>query len=149
MFKHYKDKVFIDGEEIPLRYFLILEPAYSYPKDLIVMFYDGKRRNYRTEHGSWSIMGRWSEGERYVARKADFVRFVAEDRAEDLYAMQRVMDTRTESVSAPVETPEAKYATEVRTDVELHERVDLVEGGTEGVRAPRKRTSRRRDKHSG
>ena len=44
MFKHDKDIIFLNGLKIPLKVFKMLEPSYQYPKDLVVMFYDGNRK---------------------------------------------------------------------------------------------------------
>ena len=133
MFKQHKDKIFLDGMEVPLPVFRMLEPNYTHPSDLIVMFYDGERRHYRTKHRSWSIMGRWDEGERYLARKDDFARLMRGENNESIAAEVQVAEVKSDL--------KAKYAEE-ETDVELHKRTDLNEGGTKRVRSPSKRTPR-------
>ena len=133
MFKQHKDKIFLDGMEVPLPVFSMLEPNYTHPSDLVVMFYDGERRHYRTKHRSWSIMGRWDEGERYLARKDDFARLMRGENNESIAAEVQVAEVKSDL--------KAKYAEE-ETDVELHKRTDLNEGGTKRVRSPSKRTPR-------
>lgn len=133
MFKQHKDKIFLDGMEVPLPVFRMLEPNYTHPSDLVVMFYDGERRHYRTKHRSWSIMGRWDEGERYLARKDDFARLMRGENNESIAAEVQVAEVKSDL--------KAKYAEE-ETDVELHKRTDLNEGGTKRVRSPSKRTPR-------
>lgn len=134
MFKQHKETIFLDGMGIPLPLFMVLEPNYSHPSDLIVMFYDGERRHYRTKHRSWSIMGRWEEGERYLARKDDFARLVRGENNESIAAEVQVAEVKSDL--------KAKYAEEEKTDVELHKRTDLDKGGTKRVRSPSKRTPR-------
>lgn len=134
MFKQHKDKIFLDGMEVPLPLFRMLEPNYTHPSDLIVMFYDGERRHYRTKHRSWSINGRWEEGERYLARKEDFAQLVRGENNESIAAEVQVAEVKSDL--------KAKYAEEEKTDVELHKRTDLDKGGTKRVRSPSKRTPR-------
>jgi hypothetical protein len=134
MFKQHKDKVFLDGMEIPLALFKVLEPNYSCPSDIIVMFYDGERRHYRTKNRSWSIMGAWDEGERYLSRKDEFARLVRGENNETVAAEVEVANVKSDL--------KAKYAEEDKTDVELHKRTDLDKGGTKRVRPPSKRTPR-------
>ena len=134
MFKQHKDRIFLDGMEVPLELFRVLEPQYAFPSDLVVMFYDGERRHYRTKHRSWSISGRWADGDRYLARRDEFARLVGGDRNESIAAEVQVAQVKSHL--------KAKYAEEEKTDVELHKRTDLNEGGTKRVRAPRKRTPR-------
>lgn len=77
MFKHDKDNIYLNGFKIPLGLFRSLEPAYQYPNDLIVMFYDGNRRHYRTKNTSWTVVGVWQDGDRYLSRIDDFSRLLA------------------------------------------------------------------------
>lgn len=140
MFKHYGNSIYLDGLEIPLSIFMRLEPSYQYPTDLVVMFYDGKMRNFRTKHRSWTLQGNWDEGNRYLSRIGEFSRLLDAERVEDVAAAAAVEKARAE----------AKYPVKgEKPNVELHERSDLNEGGTEGVRPKGKRSSRSRDKHSG
>ena len=140
MFKHYGNSIYLDGMEIPLSTFMRLEPSYQYPNDLVVMFYDGKMRNFRTRHRSWTINGTWAEGDRYLSRIGEFSRLLDAERVEDIAVAAAVEKARSE----------AKYPVKgEKPNVELHERSDLNEGGTEGVRPKGKRSSRSRDKHSG
>ena len=134
MFKQHKDKIFLDGMEVPLPLFMVIEPNYSYPSDLVVMFYDGEQRNYRTKHRSWSINGRWEEGDRYLARKDDFARLMRGENNESIAAEMQVAEVKSDL--------QAKYAEEEKTDVKLHKRTDLNEGGTKRVRSPSKRAPR-------
>jgi len=134
MFKQHNDKIFLDGMEVPLPLFRMLEPNYTHPSDLIVMFYDGERRHYRTKHRSWSIMGRWEDGERYLARKEDFARLMRGENNESIAAEMQVAEVKSDL--------KAKYAEEEKTDVELHKRTDLDKGGTKRVRSPSKRAPR-------
>jgi len=134
MFKQHKETIFLDGMEVPLPLFRMLEPNYTHPSDLIVMFYDGERRHYRTKHRSWSIMGRWDEGDRYLSRKDDFARLMRGENNESIAAEMQVAEVKSDL--------KAKYAEEEKTDVELHKRTDLDKGGTKRVRSPSKRTPR-------
>lgn len=134
MFKQHKETIFLDGMEVPLPLFRMLEPNYTHPSDLIVMFYDGERRHYRTKHRSWSIMGRWDEGDRYLSRKDDFARLMRGENNESIAAEMQVAEVKSDL--------KAKYAEEEKTDVELHKRTDLDKGGTKRVRSPSKRAPR-------
>lgn len=136
MFKHYGDSIYLDGMEIPLSTFMRLEPSYRYPSDLVVMFYDGRRRNYRTRSRSWTLNGSWTEGDRYLSRINEFSMLLAAEKVEDVAV--------AEAVAA------AKYPEKgEKPNVELHERTDLNEGGTQGVCSQGERSSRGRDQHSG
>jgi hypothetical protein len=125
MFKHYGDTIYLDGMEVPISTFMRLEPSYQYPRDLIVMFYDGRRRNYRTKHRSWSISGTWVEGDRYLARIGDFSRLVAEERVEDVAAAEAVAKAKSAVESAA----SAKYPVKGdEPNVKLHQWTDLDKG---------------------
>jgi hypothetical protein len=146
MFKHYGDSIYLDGMEIPLSTFMRLEPSYQYPSDLIVMFYDGKMRNFRTKHRSWTLNGAWAEGDRYLSRIGEFSRLLAMEKVENVAVAEAVAKAKSDAESAAL----AKYPLKgEKPNVELHERTDLNKGGTEGVRSKGKRSSRSRDKHSG
>jgi hypothetical protein len=146
MFKHYYDKIFLNGMEIPLKTFRQLEPSYTFPSGLVVMFYDGQMRNYRTIHRSWTVDGAWAEGDRYLSRIGEFSRLLAEEKVEDLAAAEAVAKAKSAIESAA----SAKYPVKgEEPNVKLHEWADLDKGGTQGVRTTGKRSSRGRDKHSG
>ena len=131
MFKHTGNSIYLDGLEIPLSTFMRLEPSYQYPSDLVVMFYDGRMRNFRTKHRSWTLQGAWAEGDRYLSRIGEFSRLLAMERVEDI------------AVAKAVAAASAKYPVKgEKPNVELHERTDLNKGGTEGVRSKGKRSSR-------
>lgn len=140
MFKHDKNEIFLDGFKVPLDIFMRLEPTYTYPNDLIVMFYDGNRRHYRTKHNSWTVVGKWEDGDRYLTRIDDFFRLLVEVTKENQEVAAEVEAARKESVSEP--DIKAKYPEEVTPNVELQQRTDFNESGTKRVRTTRKRSPR-------
>jgi hypothetical protein len=142
MFKHENGTIHLNGMRIPLETFRKLEPAYAQPDDIVVMFYDGVRRHYRTKHRSWTVWGKWDEGERYLQRASDFASLLAEENRETADAIQEVKRAKARAVKD-------KYPVEGNKNVELHARDDLNKGGTKGIRSKGKRTSRNRGKHSG
>lgn len=143
MFKHEGNSIYLNGLKVPLDIFLRLEPSYSYPKDLVVMFYDGKIRNYRTAQRSWTLGGRWENGERYLNRVEEFAALVEEEEKLDREAIGAVK-------AAVTQAQKDKYPTEDKPNViKLHERDDQHKSGTEGVRSKGKRVSRPGGKRSG
>lgn len=142
MFKHEGNTVYLNGLKVPVTIFLQLEPSYSYPSDIVVMFYDGARRHYRTKHRSWTLWGRWEDGERYLSRADEFASIMAQETSEMADATAQVSQLKTPPVKD-------KYPVEGIKDVKLHKRDDLDKSGTEGVRSKGKRVSRSRGKHSG
>lgn len=136
MFKHEGNVISLDGLRVPIEIFMRLEPAYSYPKDIVVMFYDGERRNYRTANRGWSIYGKWDSGDRYLSRREEFAALLEEDARLDRDAAAAVKAARTQA-------QKDKYPTEGKPNViKLHERDDQHKSGTEGVRSKGKRVSR-------
>jgi hypothetical protein len=142
MFKHDNNGISLNGMRIPLEVFLRLEPSYSQPKDIVVMFYDGDKRHYRTKHRSWTVSGKWADGDRYLARGDEYAALLDIDRQETVDAFRDVQAAKARAVKD-------KYPVEGNKNVELHARDDLNKGGTKGVRPKGKRTSRNRGKHSG
>ena len=140
MFKHDKDNIYLHGLKVPLEVFKQLEPLYQHPNDLIVMFYDGTRRHYRTKHNSWTVVGKWEDGDRYLTRIDDFFRLLVEVTKENQEVAAEVEVARKESVPEP--DIKAKYPEEVTPNVELQQRTDFNESGTERVRTTRKRSPR-------
>jgi len=140
MFKHDKDNIYLNGLKVPLELFKRLEPAYQHPNDLIVMFYDGKRRHYRTESKSWTVVGLWEDGERYLSRIDDFFRLLVEVTKENQEVAADVEEAKKESMPEP--DIKAKYPVEETPNVELQQRTDLNESGTKRVRTTRKRSPR-------
>jgi hypothetical protein len=180
-FKHDGENIVIGGLTIPLSAFLVLEPGYKYPSDLIAMIYDGKSRQYKAKSGSWIVPGRWEDGERYIRRSSDFAKLVEMIRKDDRKTVdeftkntstssqlrkteypsieslivalwEKVVEKRDDAakeLQAKREAVKAKYPLEEPVNVELQQRDNLIEGGTEGVRPKSKRTPRSRNKHSG
>ncbi len=144
MFKHDKDIIFLNGLKIPLKVFKMLEPSYQYPKDLVVMFYDGNRKNYRTKHGSWSIAGNCPQCDRYLTRISEFSRLMSQIEIENLEIIAEVNAVRT---LAELDI-KAKYPLEDTTNVDLQQFDDLKPSGIEGIRSQGKRSSRGGNKHS-
>jgi hypothetical protein len=140
MFKHDKDNIYLNGLKVPLELFKRLEPAYQHPNGLIVMFYDGKRRHYRTESKSWTVVGLWEDGERYLSRIDDFFRLLVEVTKENQQVAADVEAAKKESMPEP--DIKAKYPVEETPNVELQQRTDLNESGTKRVRTTRKRSPR-------
>lgn len=140
MFKHDHDNIFLNGLKIPVRLFQMLEPSYTFPADLIVMFYDGTRRHYRTQHKSWTVTGSWQDGDRYLSRADEFARLVNASEAEMQEVAASVAAARKEATPEP--DLKAKYPEEVTPNVELQQRNDLNEVGTKRVRTTRKRSPR-------
>jgi hypothetical protein len=138
MFRHEGNTISLNGFDVPLRVFLELEPSYQYPLDVIVMFYDGSRRHYKTSHRSWSIVGKWEDGERYLARISEFSRLVAEENNENLEVEAAVEEAKR--LAEP--DIKAKYPEEVTPNVELQQRTDFNESGTKRIRTTRKRSPR-------
>lgn len=134
MFKHEKNDVYLNGMKIPIGVFQVLEPEYTYPKDLVVMFYDGKRRNYRTKTQNWTIEGTWLQGDRYLARIEEFSNLMEEKAKND-------------TVDPLESTVKAKYPKEETPDVKLQQRDDIKPKRTKGVRSEGKRTPRGGNKH--
>jgi len=145
MFKHEGDRIFLDGLQVPLNIFLVLEPTYQYPSQLAVMFYDGSRRHYRTRHGSWSVSGKWEDGDRYLSRISEFSRLVAEENNENLEVEAAVEEAKR--LAEP--DIKAKYPEEDTPNVELQQRNDLKPKRTKRVRASGERSPRSGDQHSG
>lgn len=141
MFKHEGNTVYLNGLKVPVEIFLRLEPSYSYPKNLVVMFYDGKMRNYRTTERSWTIGGRWENGERYLNRREEFAALVEDDARLDREAVAAVKAARAQA-------QKDKYPTEGKPNVKLHARDDQHKSGTEGLRSKGKRVSRSGGKRS-
>jgi hypothetical protein len=134
MFKHEKNDVYLNGMKIPVKVFQTLEPEYTYPKDLVVMFYDGKRRNYRTKTQNWTIEGTWLQGDRYLARIEEFSNLMEEKAKND-------------AIDPLESTVKAKYPKEEKPDVKLQQRDDIKPKRTKGVRSESKRAPRSGDKH--
>ena len=147
MFKHDKNEIFLDGFKVPLDIFMRLEPTYTYPNDLIVMFYDGNRRHYRTKHNSWTVVGKWEDGDRYLTRIDDFFRLLVEVTKENQEVAAEVEAARKESVSEP--DIKAKYPEEDTANVDLQQLADLKPSRIKRIRAQGKRPPRGGDKHSG
>jgi hypothetical protein len=131
MFKHEGDNIFLNGLKIPISVFKILEPSYASPSDLVVMFYDGKRRNYRTKTQSWNIAGSWRQGDRYLLRIEEY---------------RKLMQQLTLEPMA-VATTKDKYPKEDSEDVKLQQRDDIKPKRTKGVRSEGKRAPRGGNKH--
>ena len=140
MFKHEQDNIYLDGLKIPLSVFMRLEPSYQYPPNLIVMFYDGKRRHYRTQNNSWTINGAWEDGNRYLNRIDEFFVLLAQIEREKYEISAEVEKARNQTQNQS--DIKAKYPEEVTPNVELQQRNDLNKSGTKRVRASGKRTPR-------
>jgi len=146
MFKHEGDNIYLNGFKIPLTQFKRLEPGYKFPNGLIVMFYDGTRRNYRTKDNSWTIPGTWSDGDRYIERVDEFTSLLKTAGDNDALLNKEV----EEAVKRAVETIEndtesdvkAKYPVEESTNVELQQRDDIKPKRIKRVRSTSKRSPR-------
>lgn len=136
MFMHQGDIITVAGVKVPLHMFLQLEPSYQYPADLRALRYDGSVRHYKAGDRSWIVVGRWEAGDRFIAKASEFAKFVD-------------MANQEEATHAAEVEAAAKYAVEEPIDVKLHNRGDLVESGTEGVRPKSKRAPRSRSKRDG
>lgn len=97
LFKHEGDSITVGGFTLPVNLFKVLEPDYTQPADLVVMYYDGKTREYRTKNKSWSIPGAWKDGERYHSRQRDFrnlVNIVNHEEIEDRNRVKTLLSTQ-------------------------------------------------------
>ena len=146
MFKQDKDNIFLNGIKIPMNIFKMLEPSYTFPIGLIVMFYDGMKRNYRTKHNSWNVMGEWAEGDRYLNRIGEFSQLMKMMEQENYEAQQAVEEVK-KSLNEPDANP--KYPTEDSLNVKLHHGADINKSRTKRVRTTSKRSSSSGDQHSG
>jgi hypothetical protein len=141
MFKQEGENVYLNGIEVPLSIFKRLEPAHKFPNDLIVMFYDGERRHYRTKNNSWSIPGIWQDGERYLSRIKEFVDLFANVRTEDAALIEDSVKAVEAAIASTEPDLKAKYPLEEPTDVKLQQRDDIKPKRVKRVRSPSKRSS--------
>lgn len=133
-FRHDGENIIMGGLTIPLSLFLVLEPGYKYPNDLLIMIYDGKSRNYRTKNGSWVVPGRWEEGERYILRLSDFSKLLQIVNRED-YISAKEFKKNTSTAS---ELRKSEYPSIESLVVALWERiVENRESATNELQAQR------------
>lgn len=147
MFKHDKNEIFLDGFKVPLDVFMQLEPSYTHPNDLILMFYDGNRRHYRTKHKSWTVIGKWEDGDRYISRIDEFFRLMVEITKDNQEVAADVAAAKKDVMPKP--DIKAKYPEEDTANVDLQQLADLKPSRIKRIRAQGKRSPRGGDKHSG
>ena len=88
-FKHIGDTVFVNGLEVPMNIFNILEPAYTQQSTFEALTYDGSCLRVRINGITSTISGKWADGDRFVSRRKDFESLLRLIRKED----QEVADT--------------------------------------------------------
>lgn len=136
-FKHIGNSIFIDGMEVPLNVFTILEPSYSQPSDFQMLTYDGENLRIRTGSVTNTISGRWADGDRFIARKNDFQTLVGLIEKED----RDVADT-VDPIRDPSECRRKSYPLTSDLIVALWEHVvekkSLSESGIEAIQEKRK-----------
>jgi hypothetical protein len=146
MFKHEGDSIFLNGFKIPLAQFKRLEPGYKSPNGLIVMFYDGVKRNYRTKDNSWTIPGSWADGDRYMERVDEFASLLKAAADEEAAVNKEVEEAVKNAVQNANNDSEpdvkAKYPVEEPTNVELQQRDDIKPKRIKRVRSTGKRSPR-------
>lgn len=177
-FKHIGDTIHIDGLEIPVGTFRILEPSYKQQDSLEALTYDGKNLRVRINGKTTSVSGQWAEGERYISRKGDFealLRLVQkEDKevadtvdpvrdpkgcrknayplAEDLVVAlwEHIVEQKDRSVSGIDELQAKRIAVKDKYPLkETTNGTNQITEPVEGVLLPGTRRTRRRNKHSG
>lgn len=82
-FKHIGNIVYVDGAEIPLEVFKILEPNYNPQTGMEALNYNGEVLVVRTNGVTNTLSGKWKDGERYISRKKDFIALLGLIRRED------------------------------------------------------------------
>jgi hypothetical protein len=142
MFKQEGENVYLNGIEVPLSIFKRLEPTHKFPNDLIVMFYDGERRHYRTKNNSWSIPGIWHDGERYLSRIKEFVDLFANVQTEEAALVEDSVKAVQAAIASTEPDLKAKYPVEEQPNVELQQRDDIKPKRVKRVRSTSKRTPR-------
>jgi hypothetical protein len=142
MFKHEGDNIYLNSLKIPLNTFLRLEPAYRSPSGIIVMFYDGTRRNYRTKNNSWTIPGTWQDGDRYLSRVDEYKRLIDGANADEFALNEEVANAVKDVIAASESTEKAKYPVEEQPNVELQQRDDIKPKRVKRVRSTSKRSPR-------
>lgn len=91
MFTHQADGTIVVGRtRIPLDLFRLLEPQYQLPPDCYSMTYDpssGRVYDRDSSQGSrYTVHGAWEDGDRFIAREAEFAAMVETDRIETMMA---------------------------------------------------------------
>jgi hypothetical protein len=93
-FKHIGNKIYIDGLMIPVGVFQILEPSYKQQDSMEALTYDGKTLNVRINGTTTTVSGKWSDGERYISRKKDFMTLTGLINKEDIEVADNVDSIR-------------------------------------------------------
>lgn len=96
-FKHIGSKIFVNGLEVPLSVFNILEPSYKQSKTFEALTYDGLCLRVRTSGITSTLSGNWADGDRFISRKKDF---------ENLLQLIRVEDTEIAKEVDPIRDAE-------------------------------------------
>jgi hypothetical protein len=177
-FKHIGNSVFIDGMEVPLSVFTILEPSYRQQSTFEMLTYNGKTLHVRMGGTTTSSSGRWADGERYISRKKDFetllrlmnnedaevaqtvdpirdpigCRKAAYPLAEDLVVAlwEHIVEKKSLSNSGIEALQEKRKAVKDKYPLKETTNGDSNNtGGSEGVLLPSPRRTRSRNKHSG
>ena len=122
LFKHIGDRIQIDEVELPITLFKVLEPEYRPHPDLEILIYkDGVLTTRLKGKTSTFGGGAWKEGDRYIARKQDFVNLLKTVNQED-----GQINITVESIKEPKQCREREYPTIRELVVALWEHV--VEG---------------------
>lgn len=82
-FKHISDTIHIDEIRIPINIFRVLEPDYRTSVGLESMFYDGTSLTVRANGTTNTQVGSWTDGDRYISRKQDFITLMNSIRKEN------------------------------------------------------------------
>jgi hypothetical protein len=177
-FKHIGNTVFVDGLEVPLSVFNILEPEYIQQSALEVLTYDGQALRVRIDGATTTLSGKWEDGERYISRKKDFetlLRLVNKEEKETADTVDPIRDPvgcrknayplcedlivalwehvveKKDLKKSGIEDLQAKRLA-VKDKYPLKENTNgdsQLTGSTEGVLLPSTRRTRSRNKHSG
>jgi hypothetical protein len=134
IFKQIGNKVNVDGVEMPLETFQILEPSYR-PQAIEVLTYDGEVLRVRS-NGTTTTSGKWEEGDRFIKRKRDFETLVRLVNKEE----QEVADT-VEPLRDPIGRRKDEYPTTAELVVALWEHLvekkNLKDSGIEALQDKR------------
>jgi hypothetical protein len=100
-FQHFANDIIVVGNTtIPLALFWTIEPNYRIPHDCMMLTYDPSvGRIYRrhpqvSTNGSstYTIAGKWEDGDRYLSREREFAALVETDKIETMIARMTVAD---------------------------------------------------------
>lgn len=100
MFKDLGSYILISNVKVPKSVFKYFEPAYQEPPEGFIRTYIPNRIHQlynAAENNSFCLSPCWADGDRYIRRVDEFIRYMAQDRLAEAKAIKEVQKVKQDA----------------------------------------------------